>query len=233
MKSVKALMVLQLCCLQLYADEVSTEMHWNVCNMSAQTVIAKLGLDVKENETRELSYFDYQKDGNFALYSQNAILRMRMNQDESYETTAKVRVDIADDDSLVYEGDHKCERDLVGISEKMFCSLTAKLQSFNTEQKKFLADHQIDADWTAIRQYGPADNESWRLKRPEAKDFYLEQITLSPDEEILELSVKNDTENTNEEFAQQSAWLKQKEISLCSVQESKTKRVLEYFQNPH
>jgi hypothetical protein len=219
---------------------IQSELHWSVCGNSSREIIRKIGLEIDKTEARSLTFYDLKNpDGDFKFFSQGIVLRLRSDVENSASSTIKIKVkspsDFLEHNTLANNEKYKCEEDRYRDKLSYFCSLTRDFRIpnellFSENQKYFLSQiYAEDFNQEKLSPYGPVSNHVWVFSR--SKGFVLEEIRLPDLTSFYEISLRVSAVEAEKKYQEYSEFLKKKNIHLCEVQESKTLKVLNYFQN--
>ena len=219
-------------------SHLQSELHWSLCGHSSKEIIRKLGLEVERKEERSISFYDFKNlDESFHFFSKGIVLRFRESSDGRDQSTIKIRFKSAQDfyeqEHLLKEEKYKCEEDRYKSKVSYFCSLTRELEQgeqevFSENQKSFLKTvYSGDLNMKKMSVFGPAENSVWIFSR--SKGFVLEEVRLPDSTSFYELSLKVPLEEAELRFQENLSLLQKKNIHLCESQESKTLKLLNFF----
>jgi hypothetical protein len=221
------------------APERKTELHWSICEGSSAGILDKLDLKVKEEETRQTSYFD---DASLSNFKAGTILRLRQSPEDGRISTVKIDFDSyprVEDDWYDVKG-FKCEEDSYGLRQSYSCSLdndSDEMQGarkpanlFSADQRELIDEYATQPiDWDRLEKHGPVKNRVWKLKDLGDLPVVLESMRLPDGTEFFELSSRVPRSRAASAYRRLSREWEKRDLKLCAAQESKTKKVLQFF----
>lgn len=218
---------------------LQSELHWSLCESSSKEILRKLDLEITNKEERSSIFYDFKNpNGSYEFYSQGIILRLRSSASDESTSTVKVKVSgvnaFIKEDTSSNDEKYKCEEDRYRDKINYFCSLSQsfhpqKEARFSKHQKTFLnKSYAGSLEIEGLTPFGPVSNTVWTFHR--SKGFVLEEVTLPHSTSFYELSVRVSLSEAEERYKEYSDLLLEKELNICPVQESKTLKILNFFQ---
>jgi hypothetical protein len=178
------------------------------------------------------------QNGHYEFNSQGIILRLRSSASDEASSTVKVKVSgvngFIKEDTSSNDEKYKCEEDRYRDKINYFCSLS---QGFNPQKETRFSKHQktfLNKSYTGsleiegLTPFGPVSNTVWTFHR--SKGFVLEEVALPNSPSFNELSVRVSLSEAEERYKEYSDLLLDKKLNICPIQESKTLKILNFFQ---
>jgi len=232
--------------LALIKESDSVELKLTVPESDQRSAIVSLGLDPLEAQIRQVFFFDTPE---LALDSQGVVVRARRIQGKSNDSVVKLRPVVPTDvpEDLRRSGSFRVEVD--ALPGGFVCSGTLKgalgpndvrkavagerplRKLFSKEQRAFFAAHVengITLDDLSI--LGPIFVLKLRFTPDELGRPLVAEMWIYPDgSRVLELSTRASTSDAMQVAAEARAFLTSKGIDLSGMQETKTRKALQYF----
>ncbi len=203
-----------------------------------QSQAAAAALNAKKETTGHVYFYDTRA---LDLLSHGVIMRLRQGADN--DLTVKLRPTSGQrfSDPSAGREDYKCEVDLTGSgainSYSIRKAYTAELPETGSEilgtlsagQRKLLEQSQVSIDWTRVKRIAGIRYTAWQIKsQPQFRKLTLE-LWEWPKGKVLELSTKVGADTGPATYKALQELVKQKGLSLSSVQGPKTSIVLKRF----
>ncbi|MEI7440814.1 MAG: hypothetical protein WCK43_04170 [bacterium] len=184
-------------------------------------------------------FYDFKNpNASYEFYSQGIILRLRSISSDEASSTVKVKVsgvnDFIKEEPSSHDEKYKCEEDRYRDKINYFCSLSQgfnpqKETRFSKHQKTFLnKSYTSSLDLNALTPFGPVSNTVWTFHR--SKGFVLEEVALPNSPSFYELSIRVSLSEAEDRYREYSNFLLERKLNICPVQESKTLKILNFFQ---
>ena len=223
-----------------HAESIAVELHFSICEPSAQALFQKLGGSAGKVKQRNVSYADTRLQENW----QNGLTvrtRETTGKKPKLETTVKVKVtDLSKVDKAWFnEPGFKCEYDRYGSTFGLTCSLTEEVSAksraqLSQDQIRFAQENGHPAfQANTLADYGPADDTAWKELTLSTStgdvDLDLQRYVFPDGDQVLEVSTRADLTNADETYLSVQKKLNSLSIQLCAVQASKTRQFFERF----
>ncbi len=199
-----------------------------------------------EAERREIYFFDTQE---LALFDSGVVLRARLVQDDTDDSTVKLRPVVPEELASSWTDLDGFEVELDAVGDDAICS--AKLtvgqdrgeirqvaagvrpmrKLFSGTQEKLIEEHApAEIAWEDLAVLGPVDVRKWEVQ-PKGFNYEvtIEEWVLPDDSDLVELSVKADPADAakaNDAFIE---LLRQRGIDTDGDAQTKTRAALRYF----
>ncbi len=204
-----------------------------------QSQAAVAALNAKKETTGRVYFYDTSA---LDLLSHGVIVRLRQGADN--DLTAKLRPTRGQkfSDPSAGREDYKCEVDLTGsgainsysirrpyTAERLPETGNEILGMLSAGQRKLLEQSQVSIDWTRVKRIAGIRYTAWQIKsQPQFRKLALE-LWEWPKGKVLELSTKVGADTGPATYTALQELVKQKGLSLSSVQGPKTGIVLKRF----
>lgn len=218
---------------------LQSELHWSLCESSSKEILHKLDFEITNKEERSTTFYDFKnQNGHYEFNSQGIILRLRSSASDESTSTVKVKVSgvngFIKEETSSNDEKYKCEEDRYRDKINYFCSLSQgfhpqKEARFSKHQKSFLnKSYGGSLEIEGLTPFGPVSNTVWTFHR--SKGFVLEEVALPHSTSFYELSARVSLPEAEERYREYSDFLLGKKLNICPIQESKTLKILNFFQ---
>jgi uncharacterized protein YjbK len=224
----------------------SVEIKLTVRADQEQMVHSALEREDVEPEKRQVYFFDTD---NLDLYESGLVLRARKVQDDTDNTTVKLRPVVPADIGERWKRLAEFSIEMDAMGEKLVCS--AKLDSEQeggeidsvmegkTDQRKLFTSDQEElirefgpggVDWDQIHPLGPVDTRKYELEMDELDHEVTVEIWVLPDgSDLVELSIKVAPDEAEDAGRDLREFLTSQGFDVGGDQQTKTRAALNFF----
>jgi hypothetical protein len=224
----------------------SVEIKLTVRADQEQMVHSALEREDVEPEKRQVYFFDTD---NLDLYESGLVLRARKVQDDTDNTTVKLRPVVPGDIGERWKRLAEFSIEMDAMGEKLVCS--AKLDSEQeggeidsvmegkTDQRKLFTSDQEElirefgpggVDWDQIHPLGPVDTRKYELEMDELDHEVTVEIWVLPDgSDLVELSIKVAPDEAEDAGRDLREFLTSQGFDVGGDQQTKTRAALNFF----
>lgn len=229
-------------------DTLKTELKVTIDASHIRRARSRLGLLNVQSQTRRIWFYDTLE---LDLYEAGVILRAREIDGDDDDTTVKLRPFTLGELNAEFRAldDLKCEIDRDPDSESTACSLKADQEEgaiadvgdrlrqlrvlFTSEQEAMFAAHGPGLGMTELERLGPIPARVWTIRSGELPEKVTAELWYMPSGgQVLELSMKVDAADADDGMADLLDFIDDRDLSLATDQESKTRRALLAFTSP-
>jgi hypothetical protein len=202
-------------------NDKNIHLQWTLCDQDAETVLEKLGEEVRAPYKRNpITYFDTMPPTHA---QQGVMFRTKVNKGDPFSV---IKVRFAEKPARL-PPNAECVWDRYGDYVPYTCGarylLSDKTKEIWSEDQVRFAEKYDDIDWDGLIPYGPFPDGKWKIKilghKAKLDDVVAGKLHL------MEIELSTPRIGSREVYNKVTAYLEEHGVMLCDPQQSKTLRL--------